>query len=151
MEIYKDLSSPASQQFENIRVIKGPHFDYFSETAKELFFKEKFRITKLTDRMGIRLDGPKIENIKYTNIKSEGLVKGTIQITADGDPIVMLSDHGTIGGYPKIGVVISADYDKLVQIPPGSKVKFKEINIKDAETIYKLYEMETQNLISKTK
>ena len=101
--------------------------------------------------MGIRLDGPKIENIKYTNIKSEGLVKGTIQITPDGDPIVMLSDHGTIGGYPKIGVVISADYDKLVQIPPGSKIKFKEINLKDAETIYKLYEMETQNLISKTK
>ena len=63
----------------------------------------------------------------------------------------MLSDHGTIGGYPKIGVVISADYDKLVQIPPGSKIKFKEINLKDAETIYKLYEMETQNLISKTK
>ena len=63
----------------------------------------------------------------------------------------MLSDHGTIGGYPKIGVVISADYDKLVQIPPGSKIKFKEINLKDAEIIYKLYEMETQNLISKTK
>ena len=63
----------------------------------------------------------------------------------------MLSDHGTIGGYPKIGVVISADYDKLVQIPPGNKIKFKEINLKDAETIYKLYEMETQNLISKTK
>ena len=132
-------------------MIKGPHFDYFSKTAKELFFKEKFSVTKLTDRMVIRLDGPKIENIKNTNIKSEGLVKGTIQITADGDPIVMLSDHGTIGGYPKIGVVISADYDKLVQIPPGSKIKFKEINLKDAETIYKLYEMETQNLISKTK
>ena len=63
----------------------------------------------------------------------------------------MLSDHGTIGGYPKIGVVISADYDKLVQIPPGSKIKFKEINLKDAETIYKLYEMETRNLISKIK
>ncbi len=56
-----------------------------------------------------------------------------------------------IGGYPKIGVVISADYDKLVQIPPGSKIKFKEINLKEAETIFKLYEMETQNLISKTK
>ena len=140
-----------NSKIENIRVIKGPHFDYFSKTAKELFFKEKFSVTKLTDRMGIRLDGPKIENIKNTNIKSEGLVKGTIQITADGNPIIMLSDHGTIGGYPKIGVVISADYDKLVQIPPGSKIKFKEINLKDAEIIYKLYEMETKNLISKTK
>ncbi len=136
-------------KIENIRVIKGPHFDYFSKTAKELFFKEKFNVTKLSDRMGIRLDGPKIENIKDTNIKSEGLVKGAIQITADGDPIIMLSDHGTIGGYPKIGVVISADYDKLVQVPPGNKIKFKEINLKEAETIFKLYDMETQNLISK--
>ena len=108
-------------------------------------------LPKLSDRMGIRLKGPKISNIKNTNIKSEGLVKGVIQITADGDPIIMLSDHGTIGGYPKIGVVISADYDKLVQIPPGSKIKFKEINLKDAETIFKLYEMETQNLISNIK
>ena len=66
-------------------------------------------------------------------------------------PLEAPTDHGTIGGYPKIGVVISADYDKLVQIPPGSKIKFKEINLKDAETIFKLYEMETQNLISNIK
>ena len=102
-------------------------------------------------RMGIRLKGPKISNIKNTNIKSEGLVKGVIQITADGAPIIMLSDHGTIGGYPKIGVVISADYDKLVQLPPGSKIRFQEIELSDAETLFKLYEMENQNLISQLK
>jgi len=62
-----------------------------------------------------------------------------------------LSDHGTIGGYPKIGVVISADYDKLVQLPPGSKLKFKEIDLTDAELLFKLYEMETKNLVSKIK
>jgi len=61
----------------------------------------------------------------------------------------MLSDHGTIGGYPKIGVVISADYDKLVQIPPGSKIKFKEIKLSDAELLFKLYQMESKNIISK--
>ena len=60
----------------------------------------------------------------------------------------MLSDHGTIGGYPKIGVVISADYDKLVQLPPGSKINFKKLNYLDAETLFKMYELETQNLIS---
>ena len=75
----------------------------------------------------MRLQGSKLTNIKDTNIKSEGLVKGTIQVPADGHPIILLSDHGTIGGYPKIGVVISADYDKLVQITPGSKIKYKEI------------------------
>ena len=59
----------------------------------------------------------------------------------------MLSDHGTIGGYPKIGVVISADYDKLVQLPPGSKIKFKEIELSEAEMLFNLYKMETQNLV----
>ena len=63
-------------------------------------------------------------------------------------PIIMLSDHGTIGGYPKIGVVISADYDKLVQLTPGSKIKFKEIELPSAETLFKQYELETENLIS---
>ena len=77
--------------------------------------------------MGMRLEGPKIENIVNTNIKSEGLLKGVIQVPADGNPIIMLSDHGTIGGYPKIAVVASVDYDRLVQISPGSKIKFKEI------------------------
>ena len=67
---------------------------------------------------------------------------------ADGNPIIMLSDHGTIGGYPKIGVVISADIDKLVQLSQGSKIKFQEIELEDAETLFKLYELETQNLIS---
>ena len=101
--------------------------------------------------MGMRLKGIKLNNIKNTNIKSEGLVKGTIQVPADGNPIILLSDHGTIGGYPKFGVVISADYDKLVQITPGSKIKFKEIELKDAENLYKLYNMETNNILNKIK
>ena len=91
---------------------------------------------------------PKIDNIVNTNIKSEGLIKGVIQVPADGNPIIMLSDHGTIGGYPKIGVVISADYDRLVQIPPGKKIKFELIELKEAEKLYKLYQMETENLLS---
>jgi len=135
-------------RIENIRVIKGTNFDYFSEWGKKTFFEKEFIVTKLSDRMGMRLEGPKIENIIDTNIKSEGLTKGVIQVPSDGNPIIMLSDHGTIGGYPKIGVVISADYDKLVQLPPGSKIKFKEVELSSAETLFKLYEMETQNLIS---
>ena len=133
---------------ENIRVIKGTNFDYFSEEGKNNFFEKEFTVSKLSDRMGMRLNGPEIENIVNTNIKSEGLLKGVIQVPADGNPIIMLSDHGTIGGYPKIGVVASVDYDRLVQISPGSKIKFKEIELSDAETLFKLYEMETQNLIS---
>ena len=135
-------------KIENIRVIKGTNFDYFSEGGKKIFYEKEFTVSKLSDRMGMRLEGPKIDNIVNTNIKSEGLIKGVIQVPADGNPIIMLSDHGTIGGYPKIGVVASVDYDRLVQMSPGSKIKFKEINLSDAETLFKLYEMETQNLLS---
>jgi len=138
-------------RIEKIRVIKGTNFDYFSDVGKKMFFDKEFIVSKLSDRMGMRLEGPRIENIVDTNIRSEGLIKGAIQIPADGNPIIMLSDHGTIGGYPKIGVVISADYDKLVQLSPGSKIKFQEIKLSDAETLFKLYEMETQNLISRLK
>ena len=135
-------------KIQNIRVLKGTNFDYFSENGKNDFFEKEFIVSKLSDRMGMRLEGPKIENNSDTNIKSEGLIKGVIQVPADGNPIIMLSDHGTIGGYPKIAVVISADYDKLVQLPPGSKIKFKEVDLSSAENLFKMYDLETQNLIS---
>ena len=135
-------------KIENIRIIKGTNFDYFSEKGKKVFLEQEFNVSRLSDRMGMRLEGKKIENIVDTNIKSEGLIKGVIQVPADGNPIIMLSDHGTIGGYPKIGVVISADYDKLVQLGTGSKIKFKEIDLVSAESLFRLYELETQNLIS---
>ena len=137
-----------NSKIENIRIMKGTNFDYFSEEGKKVFLEKEYTVSKLSDRMGMRLEGPKIENIVNTNIKSEGLLKGVIQVPADGNPIIMLSDHGTIGGYPKIAVVASVDYDRLVQISPGSKIKFKEIELSDAETLFKLYEMETQNLLS---
>jgi len=140
-----------NSKIENIRVIKGTNFNYFSDGGKKTFFEKEFIVSKLTDRMGMRLEGPKIENIIDTNINSEGIIKGVIQVPADGNPIIMLSDHGTIGGYPKIGVVISVDYDKLVQLSPGSKIKFKEIELSEAETLFKIYEMETKNLVLKIK
>ena len=151
-KINKNLSEKKlnyiNTKIENIRVIKGTNFDYFSNEGKNFFLEKEFVVSKLSDRMGMRLEGPKLENIVDTNIKSEGLVKGVIQVPSDGNPIIMLSDHGTIGGYPKIGVVISADYDKLVQLTPGSKIKFKKAELSSAENLFKLYELETQNLIS---
>ena len=144
----KCLCHMENTRIENIRVIKGTNFDYFSNEGKDIFFKKEFIVSKLSDRMGMRLEGPKVENVVDTNIKSEGLIKGVIQVPADGKPIIMLSDHGTIGGYPKIGVVISADYDKLVQLTPGSKVKFQEVDLSSAENLFRLYELENQNLIS---
>ena len=138
----------SNSKIEYIRVLKSTNFDYFSNSAKKIFFREKFQVTKLTDRMGMRIQGQKLENIIESNIKSEGLVKGVIQVPSDGNPIIMFSDHGTIGGYPKIANVITADFDKLVQIIPGSNIKFQEVSLEDAEKLFKFYNLETNNLIN---
>ena len=136
----KDIELNYSELTDNtIRVIKGTNFNYFSKEAQNNFFSQEFSVTKLADRMGLRLSGHKLENIVNTNIKSEGLVRGVIQVPADGDPIIMLSDHGTIGGYPKIGVVISADLDRVGQLTPGSTVNFKEVILEEAQNIFKSY------------
>jgi biotin-dependent carboxylase-like uncharacterized protein len=124
-------------KINKVRIIKGTNFDYFSDKAKKIFFSNPFIISNEIDRMGIRLTGPNLENVVSSNIKSEGLVKGTIQVTSDGNPIIMLADHGSIGGYPKIGTVISADLDGLAQLTPKSEVYFEEVSLEEAEELYK--------------
>ena len=131
-----------------IRIIKGTNFNYFSEDSQNKFFKEEYLITNLTDRMGMRLKGSILKNVKNTNIKSEGLIKGVIQVPADGNPIILLNDHGTIGGYPKIGVVISADLDRVTQLPPGTNIKFKEVTLEEAENLFKEYLFETKKYLN---
>lgn len=126
-----------NNKINKVRIIKGTNFDYFSDKAKKIFFSNPFIISNEIDRMGIRLTGPNLENVVSSNIKSEGLVKGTIQVTSDGNPIIMLADHGSIGGYPKIGTVISADLDGLAQLTPKSEVYFEEVSLEEAEELYK--------------
>jgi len=120
-----------------IRVLKGPQFDYFSKESKKNFFSKEYTITNLTDRMGMRLEGTVMKNIVNTNIRSEGIIKGAIQVPADGQPIILLTDYPTIGGYPKIANVASADYNLLIQKTPGEKIFFKLIELHEAEQLYK--------------
>jgi len=130
-------------QFKNsnnnntIRVLKGPQFDYFSKESQQAFLSKSYKITNLTDRMGMRLEGEIMKNIVSANIRSEGITKGAIQVPADGQPIVLLTDYPTIGGYPKIANVISADYNIFIQKTPGEKFFFKLIELKEAEQLYK--------------
>ncbi len=147
-KIFFNISKPTDKikkiQFDfdkdnTIRVMKGLQIHYFSKKSQEDFFSKEYKVTRLTDRMGMRLEGEKIENIVNKNIKSEGITKGSIQIPGDGQPIVLLSDHPTIGGYPKIANIISADYDKLVQKMPGTKIKFKLVDLAVAENAFQDY------------
>jgi len=121
----------------SIRVLKGPQFDYFSKESQKDFFSKNYKISNLTDRMGMRLEGSVMKNIFNTNIRSEGITKGAIQVPADGQPIILLTDYPTIGGYPKIANVISADYNLLIQKTPGEKIFFKLIELHEAELLYK--------------
>ena len=120
-----------------IRVLKGPQFDYFSKESQKDFFLKDYKITNLTDRMGMRLEGATIKNTVSTNIRSEGITKGAIQVPADGQPIVLLTDYPTIGGYPKIANVISADYHLLAQKIPEEKILFQNVELQEAEQLYK--------------
>jgi len=87
--------------------------------------------------MGMRMEGVVMKNVVSTNIRSEGITKGAIQIPADGQPIILLTDYPTIGGYPKIVNVISADYNFLIQKIPGEKIFFQLIELHEAEQLYK--------------
>ena len=104
---------------------------------RQAFFSMDYKITNLTDRMGMRLEGQAMKNVVSTNIRSEGITKGAIQVPADGQPIVLLTDYPTIGGYPKIANVISADYHLLIQKIPGEKILFQNVELHEAEQLYK--------------
>ena len=120
-----------------IRVLKGPQFDYFSKESQKDFFSTEYKVSNLTDRMGMRMEGTLMENIVSANIRSEGITKGAIQVPADGQPIILLTDYPTIGGYPKISNVTSVDYNLLIQKIPGDKIFFKLIELHEAEQLYK--------------
>jgi antagonist of KipI len=122
-----------------IRVLPGKQVSYFSDNSLKDFYSQKYKITNNTDRMGARLEGDKLNHIGSFNIPSEGISKGSIQVPGDGQPIVLLNDHPTIGGYPKIAHIISADYDNFVQKQPGSEIIFKAVNINEAEKAFVEY------------
>lgn len=122
-----------------IRVLPGKQLSYFSKKSLKDFYLTKYRITNNTDRMGSRLEGSKLEHIDSFNIPSEGITKGSIQVPGDGLPIVLLNDHPTIGGYPKIAHIITADYDNFIQKQPGSEVTFKEVNFDAADKLFNEY------------
>ena len=119
-----------------IRVVKGPQMNFFKISIIKKFFSQKFKISKNINRVGIRLIENPVRPTISPNIDSEGIIKGSIQVPGEGNPIVLTSEHPTIGGYPKIATVLIADLFKLAQLQEGSEFNFKEVNINVAENLY---------------
>jgi antagonist of KipI len=131
---------PIYKKEETIRVIMGPQDNYFTDDAIETFLNSKYTITSEADRMGYRLDGPKIIHKKDADIISDGIVFGSIQVPGHGSPIIMMADRATTGGYTKIATVITPDLSKLGQMGIGSLIRFKKVSLEEAHQIYKEYE-----------
>ena len=110
-----------------VRVVPGYQQHSFSRLQQRRFFSHAYTVSDRCDRMGYRLEGPAIE-CDIEGILSEGICFGAIQIPADGQPIVLLNDRQTIGGYPKIGSALSLDAARLAQLPPGGTVHFAPIS-----------------------
>lgn len=122
-----------------IRVILGPQHGAFTEVGINTFSQEYFEVTPQCDRMGMRLSGPVIEHATTADIISDGAVFGSIQVPADGQPIILMADRQTTGGYTKIGTVITADLSRLSQMPIGHAVRFKIITVEEGQEKYRVY------------
>jgi biotin-dependent carboxylase-like uncharacterized protein len=132
-----------------IRVVLGPQQDYFTADAVNTFLSAAYAVSAQADRMGFRLDGPKLTHAKGYDIVSDGIVAGAVQVPGSGQPIVMLADAQTTGGYAKIATVISADVPAIARRRPGAPVRFAAVTQAEAENIRREQEDNLGNWISR--
>lgn len=122
---------------DDIHIIPGQQYDRFEEEVQEKLFNSEYTITKDSDRMGIRLNGAELQTDAGHDVLSEPTQLGSIQVPKNGQPIILLNDRQTAGGYVRIATVALADIPKLVQKSPGEKLRFKKIDVDDATELYK--------------
>jgi len=118
-----------------IRVIMGPQDDYFTREGIDTFLSEPYTITPDSDRQGYRLKGPIITHRSGADIISDAILPGSVQVPGNGQPIIMMVDAQTTGGYTKIACVIGPDIDLLAQLLPGRKVRFQKVSVQQAHEI----------------
>ena len=140
------LSGRSLASVKKVRVIQGRHYEDFSNESRDIFLKESFKVTAQSDRMGYRLEGQVLELTEPKEIISEAVSFGTIQVPANGMPIVLMADSQTIGGYPKIAEVISVDLPVIAQAKPGDDIQFELITIDEAQELYRRQENELNML-----
>lgn len=149
--IFPEDFIPDIREDMRVRVILGPQENHFSERGIETFLNEKYSITSSSDRMGYRLKGAEIEhqNEACSNIISDGIPPGAVQVPGHKNPIIMLADRQTTGGYPKIATISSVDLDRLAQLKAGDKVHFSQINLETAHGLLKEREKAFENIEEK--
>lgn len=132
-----------------IRVVLGPQNDFFSDAAIETLFSSTYIISPRADRMGFRLEGAQLKHTKGYNIVSDTIVAGSIQVPGSGQPIVLLVDAQTTGGYPKIGTIASVDLPLLGRRRPGDPVSFTAVSQPEAEALRREQEMQIREIVAR--
>ncbi|PRZ40572.1 biotin-dependent carboxylase-like uncharacterized protein [Antricoccus suffuscus] len=125
-DVVVDTAS-ATDEIE-VRFIRGPRADFFSDQARELFEAARWTVSSDINRVGARLEGPRLEYAGDVQLPSEGMLVGSVQVPPSGQPIIFLANHPPSGGYPIIGVVIGADVGKVAQAEPGKTVHFRAVS-----------------------
>ena len=116
-----------------VRAMDGRHQAQFDEASRAAFFAHEWRISPTSNRMGYRLEGPPLKRTRSVENLSEPTCLGTVQVPNDGAPILLMADHQTTGGYPKIAEVASADMPLLAQLAPGARIRFTPCSIEEAQ------------------
>lgn len=129
------------------RVILGPQKESFGDNAFDIFTNSTFRIGSRSDRMGYSLENPLFQCVQPADILSEGVIPGSVQVPADGNPVVLMSDAQTTGGYAKIAVVIRSDLGVLAQLNPGDQVSFMEVSLTQARELYLAWQRALQDFV----
>jgi antagonist of KipI len=129
-----DWTSPVSRH-PVLRFVRGSDWFRFNDVTIERFTNEEFAVSPDSDRMGVRLDGPELKRENETDLISEAVAPGTIQVPPSGKPILLLGDCQTIGGYPKIAHVITVDLGIAAQLRAGDRVRFSQVSLQDAHRL----------------
>lgn len=133
---------------EPIRLTLGPQDDRFTENAFQALVSGEYQITTDSDRMGYRLKGPELEHVDNADIISDYIACGSIQVPKNGQPIILMADRQTSGGYTKIGTVIKVDIPRLAQAKPGNRIQFQIVSADEALQLYRQQEERIQYLKS---
>ena len=146
-ELRRSLPMQATTD-QAVRVVLGPQQEFFTKQAVATLLDAEFRISQSADRMGMRLDGPLLHHRAGWDIVSDAIVTGAIQVPGSGQPILLLADHQTTGGYPKIATVVSADLPVVGRRRPGDALRFTAVTVEAAEELCRIEERRLAELVA---